>query len=353
MASFEKRSSGWTARFRFIENGKEKNIRLSGFATKKAAQEAVIAYEKEHIQTLSQNDEMTVETLCRAYLRDIAPTLKASTAKMLKSRINHHIINKLGDKKLINLKAIDLLKWQNDLSAQYKRGTVLAIRAALSAVLAYGSQYHDIDVNALKKVRFPKDNEIKGDMLVWAPDEFNRFIKCEENDKFVLFFKTLYYTGMRVGEALALSPSDIVGDIIKVNKSVTRHTGKGWDITTPKTISSIRNIRIPQSLADELHKKKGKFVFGGKAPMSDMTIRFHFDSAIKKAGVPRIRLHDLRHSHASYLISQGCSVVAVSKRLGHKSVKVTLDTYAHFMPEDEDKIIDALTNALGTKMGTK
>lgn len=67
-----------------------------------------------------------------------------------------------------------------------------------------------------------------------------------------------------------------------------------------------------------------------------------FDKAIAAAGVPRIRIHDLRHSCASLLISEGISIVAVSHRLGHKNIEQTLNTYSHMMPRDNDKMLAAL-----------
>lgn len=83
------------------------------------------------------------------------------------------------------------------------------------------------------------------------------------------------------------------------------------------------------------------------APFADRTVERVFHDASAAAGVPRIRVHDLRHSHASYLISTGCSIVAVSKRLGHCSVKQTLDTYSHALASDEVEVLSKLAEMDG------
>ena len=84
------------------------------------------------------------------------------------------------------------------------------------------------------------------------------------------------------------------------------------------------------------------FVFGGLVPISDQTLRRRFDYFADKAGVKKIRIHDLRHSHASLLINKGQNILIVSKRLGHSDITQTLNTYSHLMPNMQVEIIGAL-----------
>ena len=84
------------------------------------------------------------------------------------------------------------------------------------------------------------------------------------------------------------------------------------------------------------------FVFGGEVPVSDQTLRRRFDSYAQKAGVKKIRIHDLRHSHASLLINKGQNILIVSKRLGHSNITQTLNTYSHLMPNMQLEIVGAL-----------
>ena len=185
---------------------------------------------------------------------------------------------------------------------------------------------------------------------------------------------------MRKGEALALTWGDI--DFhrkeIKVAKSLNRKRPKkggdviltshpetpssfGWhvsktrsyEITTPKNRASYRQILMPNNLYDMTYEhyvqvkqdygfSNNIFVFGGEVPVSDQTLRRRFDSYAQKAGVKKIRIHDLRHSHASLLINKGQNILIVSKRLGHSNITQTLNTYSHLMPNMQLEIVGAL-----------
>lgn len=126
-----------------------------------------------------------------------------------------------------------------------------------------------------------------------------------------------------------------------------------YEITTPKNKASYRRVMMPKNLVDIISQYKIKceseyefnddfFVFGGKLPLVDQTIRRRLDSYAKKAGVKQIRIHDLRHSHASLLINKGQNILIVSKRLGHSDITQTLNTYSHLFPNVQKQIIDAI-----------
>ena len=87
---------------------------------------------------------------------------------------------------------------------------------------------------------------------------------------------------------------------------------------------------------------KDWFVFGGETPLSDQTIRRKMNNMSKIAGVKQIRVHDLRHSHASLLINNGHNIIIVAKRLGHSDIKQTLNTYSHLMPNIQSEIVESL-----------
>ncbi|MBR2871681.1 MAG: site-specific integrase [Clostridia bacterium] len=206
------------------------------------------------------------------------------------------------------------------------------------------------------------------------------YIILTTDKKHKLIFTSLYLTGMRKGEALALTWGDI--DFhrkeIKVAKSLNRKRPKkggdviltshpetpssfGWhvsktrsyEITTPKNRASYRQILMPNNLYDMTYEhyvqvkqdygfSNNIFVFGGEVPVSDQTLRRRFDSYAQKAGVKKIRIHDLRHSHASLLINKGQNILIVSKRLGHSNITQTLNTYSHLMPNMQLEIVGAL-----------
>ena len=345
MASYGKRPSGWTVVFRTIdEAGNERQKRLSGFATKKDAREAYEQYVNEHEPMKARAGSLrTVRELSEAYLRYPQPLVKESSFYEVSGRISRHILPTFGDKSPEKVTALELAAWQNNLIERFSRSSIVSLRAAFTAMWNYGMAFHSLRNNPWPAVRLPKDKSVPKEMQIWTPEEFETFLSAVDAPLWRLFFRTLFLTGLRKGEALALSPSDVRGVTLSVTKNITRKTGTGaYAVTTPKTRGSVRKITIPADLAEELHVQRGPFIFGGEAPFSDRTVERYFKDWIAQADVTPIRIHDLRHSHASFLISSGCSIVAVSKRLGHSSVKQTLDTYSHVMQTDEDDIQNAV-----------
>ena len=160
-------------------------------------------------------------------------------------------------------------------------------------------------------------------------------------------FMLLYWTGMRIGELLALTYEDIDLEkrIISISKSYQRLDGKDV-ITPPKTPKSNRKITIPPLLAEEL-KEYCSHLYGimpnermfrfTKSYMEHEIVR-----GIKETGVKRIRIHDLRHSHASLLVELGFQPLAIAERLGHEKIETTLNTYSHLYPNKQAELANRL-----------
>lgn len=356
MASYEKRPAGWSVRFRVIDTaGTERHMRLSGYATKREAREAYEKYMASHETPQSRSGSLrSVQELADAYLLYLRPLVKESTFYETSGRISRHILPTFGTEAPEKVSALELSQWQNDLIQRFSRPYLVSLRAAFTAMWNYGMAFHELRNNPWPAVRLPKDKSAPKEMQIWTPEEFETFLSAVDAPLWRLFFRTLFLTGLRKGEALALSPSDVRGSVLSVTKNISRKTGTGaYAVTTPKTRGSVRKITIPADLAEELRVQRGPYIFGGEAPFSDRTVERYFKDWIAAAGVHPIRIHDLRHSHASFLISSGCSIVAVSKRLGHSSVKQTLDTYSHVMQTDEDAIQATLSALdLGPDLGT-
>lgn len=186
---------------------------------------------------------------------------------------------------------------------------------------------------------------------IWTLEEFNKFIDCMDNIIYKNFFIILYNTGLRLGEAQALKWSDFSNGILNVSKSITRKTTSGnYEIKQTKTLSSIRKVTLGKNLSQYLEKYKEKekeffgfnedwFIFGRKNVLPLSSISNNKKKAIKLSGVKEIRIHDLRHSHASNLIASGVNIVAVSKRLGHSDINMTLKVYSHLMKKSEDELL--------------
>ncbi len=364
MPSYEqnKNSKLWSVRFREIDaTGETHQKRLSGFSTKKAAQYGYQDYlakkaEEEAARVNEQPEDpndMYFEILVNLYFRYEQGRVKNSTYYDIESKINRRILPAFKGLKIKEIKPIDVLEWQNKLLVELSTNYVSHLVGLLTAIYRYGEKYHDI-TNVMVKVDKPRNTDPRREMEIWTPEEFSRFIEGVEDPTYKMFFTTLYLTGCRRGEAAALTWSDVdlKKSSIKISKSVTKKSSTAaWELTTPKNASSNRTISIAPSLCKMLtdYKKQqlnkdpeAKFLFGGSRPLPERTTDRYFDSACLRANVKKIRLHDLRHSCASLLLSRGVSIVAVSRQLGHANVTQTLNTYAHLMPDDQSKTVAEL-----------
>jgi len=168
-------------------------------------------------------------------------------------------------------------------------------------------------------------------------------------DKPVSFyaFEMLYWCGIREGELLALTPADFDFEkgTVSISKSYQR-IDKQDIITTPKTPKSNRIIQMPDFLVDEMQDYIGQLY---KIQPNDrlFVISKHYlhnemDRGAKTAGIKRIRIHDIRHSHISLLIDMGFSAVAIADRVGHESIDITY-RYAHLFPSTQLEMADKLS----------
>ena len=167
-------------------------------------------------------------------------------------------------------------------------------------------------------------------------------------DKPVSFyaFEMLYWCGIREGELLALTAADFdfEKETVRINKSYQRLHGEDV-ITTPKTKKSNRIIKMPKFLCEEMQEYLG-MIYGLKKKDRIFTVtksylHHEMDRGAEAAGVKRIRIHDLRHSHISLLIDMGFSAVAIADRVGHESIDITYQ-YAHLFPSKQTEMADRL-----------
>ena len=369
MASYEKsKASGlWSVRFREnLPDGRELNKRLSGFKTKKDAHHAYEDYlinkenETDEEATSKQEDktplDMTFTDLTEKYFTFQKSRLKDASYYDLTMKVKDKILPHLGDKTFKEITPLTILEWQETMSG-YSYKYQKNIFTHLVGIYNFADKYFDIP-NIMNKVDRPRNLEEKKEMLFWTPNEFATFITAVERPDYNIFFKFLYLSGCRRGEALALNWDDVDFDkcTVKISKSVAYKVGekgKPYQITTPKNVGSNRTVHLPASFFAELQSyrtwqtqntKVQNFVFGGENPLPPTSIDRNLTCAAEKAGVKRIRVHDLRHSCASYLIHKGVTIVGVSHHLGHSSTKQTLDTYSHLLPDDNSMIVRALAD---------
>lgn len=358
-------SMKWSIRFRFInQEGKEVQKRLSGFSTKRECQEEYekfIANAKKFEKKGNQLLDLKFSQLYDEFLEFEKKRIKESSYFALTNKCNLHILPYFKDFLVKDISSKDILNWQNSID-KYSYKHKSNIRTYLSSILNYADKYYKIP-NQLKFVDSFRRGQSKKEMLVWSPEEFINFIDNVNDFKYKVFFYSLFYTGTRKGEMLATTwrDWDIDKKILNIDKTLTTKTfNNKYQITLPKNNSSIRQLSIPDILINMIIEYKKQFYESNEDDLvfklSETSIDRHKKNACKLAKVKEIRIHDFRHTHASFLISQGVSIVAVAKRLGHSNIEQTLNTYSHLMKSEDIKTVEALNTAfknLGTNLGTK
>lgn len=355
MASYEKVGDTWTVRYReYQSDGSTKNVRKSGFARKRDAQdyfESIKSQIKKRNEQINSPAHILFEDMVGAWYDYKRGRTKESSFYTARGKVEKHIVPAFSGRYFDEVTVRDIFAWQEALGASglsysYRVG----LRGFLASIYKYAARYCEA-MNIIDRVEPPRNTDPPREMHFWTREQFRTFIEKVDDPTYALLFRTLYVTGCRKGEAFALTWDDFdpVACTLSISKSITRKTdGGAYAVTTPKNTSSVRTVDFPSSLVSALLSHRSgspddaRFIFGCDRPLAEKTVTRAFDKAIAAAGVPRIRIHDLRHSCASLLISEGISIVAVSKRLGHKNIEQTLNTYSHMMPRDNEKMLAAL-----------
>jgi integrase len=202
-------------------------------------------------------------------------------------------------------------------------------------------------------------------MKTWSADELRRFVNGVHTDRLFALWLTIASTGLRRGEALGLKWSDIDLDAarISVQRSLVSvgykpmlsepKTARGrrsiaLDRTTVSALIAHRRAQIEERLAWGPAYEDGDFVFCREngSPIHPERLTKSFEAHVRKIGLPRIRLHDLRHTHATLALAAGIHPKVVSERLGHSSIAITLDTYSHAIPALQEEAAERIASLL-------
>lgn len=353
---FRKNSNGWYFRMRVKdENGNSKLKRFSGFKTKTEAKKVYLKYKSEPYRETSNElfRNLITKWFDTVYKNSVAET----TAETRWYSIRKHILPHFGNVPInkITTKTIDEFYYKK-LDEGLSPKTIKDFHNTLRNVFNQGVKWSLVVNNPVLNATPPKIE--KKEMKIWNKEETDRFINYilgKENEAFYLL---AIYTGMRRGELLGLKWEDIDFENrkIRIQRSLARITGKGLVLGDVKTRNSRRTISIPPFVVASLKRHKEQqedrkrklqgiyndqdMVFtsyNGNFKDPDNILR-EFKSHIKKAGVPEITLHDLRHLHSTMLLKIGINPKIVSERLGHSSIDVTMDIYSHVTPDMQEDV---------------
>ena len=335
MPVFKNENNGtWYVMARYVNwKGERKQKCKRGFATKKEAQEWERIFQLQN----SSDMDMSFEAFTELYIRDMKSRLKENTWLTKEHIIRTKILPYFGKLKISEISTKEVIAWQNEMLAYrdekkkpYSQTYLKTLHNQLSAIFNHAVRYYELRSNPAAKAGNMGSEEHK-EMLFWTKEEYKKF-SFEMMDKPVSFyaFEMLYWCGIREGELLALTAADFdfEKETVRINKSYQRLHGEDV-ITTPKTKQEY--LQMLYGL-----KKKDRIFTVTKS-----YLHHEMDRGAKAAGVKRIRIHDLRHSHISLLIDMGFSAVAIADRVGHESIDITYQ-YAHLFPSKQTEMADRL-----------
>ena len=328
------------------------------FKTLKEATNEEAIYKLKVQQNAICTNSVTFEQVINEYLLSKEKTTKKQT--LLKNKVYAKYLEQL---KPVKVNDFDITKYrlfkkmieELNFTSEYSN----RLQNFLKSIIVYSNKYYNTSDTIVKLFEPFKDvNKQKKELDFFTYEEYKKFDSVIDNFMHHVFFETLYFMGIRQGEAQALIWNDIDFEKkeLNINKTLTtKIKGEKWTISTPKTKNSARILPIPKNLLNDLKALKLEvqkfkdyedswFVFGNSNCFPETTIQKNKNKYCKLAKIKQIRVHDFRHSTASLLINKGASIALVSKYLGHSNISITLNTYTHMYKSELEQISNVLDN---------
>ncbi len=343
--------------------GRKQQKKKRGFKTKREAK----AWEDNFLANESRLPETIFKDVISQYLDDTKDKIAPSTLTYKKQVIEVYIMPVFGEIEICKITPEMVLSWQKDLmktpcrkrkAQKLSPTTVNHITAQLSAIFNYAVKYYNVSKNPVSII-----DRLKGEsktMDFWEVNQFKRALTWISNPEMHLIFQMLFFGGFRISELLALTPGDLQKNerAVFINKTYKLDDGK-WIKGPPKSKNSTRLVALPDFLWDELesfvrrqyHLNQNMDIF----TVSRSTIRARLEYIAEQTSLPRIRIHDLRHSHVSYLINLGFTIYEIADRIGDTPTVVER-IYSHMYQSRRLEIADRIqrenseNNDISTKL---
>ena len=348
----DEKTNTWMVYYRVTDwKGDRKQSTKRGFQTKRDA----LAWEREFLNKTQADLNMTFASFVDTYTVDMKNRIKENTWHTKEHIIRTKILPYFGKRKISDIQPRDIIAWQNEMikgrdknGKKYSPVYLKTLHNQLSAIFNHAVKFYGLKENPAAKVGNMGKARSR-EMLFWTQEEYQKFAFAIM-DKPVSYyaFEMLYWCGIREGELLALTAGDFDFErgTVTINKSYQRIDGRDV-ITEPKTPKSNRVIKMPDFLIEEIKEYLSKLYGLQKSDrvfnITKNYLHREMTRGADEAGVKRIRIHDLRHSHISLLIEMGYSAVAIADRVGHESINITYN-YAHLFPSTQTDMADKLNN---------
>lgn len=363
------KGSTWTFQFAVPRGEGRRFITKGGFRTKKEAEAALAEALADHGRSPTASVEPSKLPLARYLTEEWLPTLhglKPTTRRGYRVLVDAYIVPGLGDVRLCDLTAGQVAKFYEQLRTSGRKrpkkdgsrglsdSTVHHVHVAMSAALGHAVEAGLLRISPIsqlpKKARPKVRSEQRPEMTVWSVDECQQFLAVAADHRLGPVYELDLNTGLRRGELVALrwANVDLEAKVLAVRRNsavvdyeIVEGTPKGnrartvdLDDGTVAALRAHRRRQLEERLAwGEAWQEHGLvFTKEDGSPLHPQTLLWHLRKISAAAGVPRVRLHDLRHTHATLGLAAGVPAKVMQERLGHSSVQITLDLYAHVLP---------------------
>lgn len=306
--------------------------------------------EAKMLQDNTMDSTMLYSKLSKLYLEHKSISLKSSSIRSLQSKFNFMVLPYFGNIRVDQINNKMIMTWHRTLLEKgYSNSSMEIAQGIFKAALEYAVKCNFLLKNPYTIDHIKNTAEIKKSVETISIQDFSKFLSVIENEDYIALYKVLFWVGLRIGEALALTFDDIDFDnnTIRISRTYNQVERRS---TTPKTKSSYRVIKMNQIVKDALYQRQERyrkcygfdsdcFVFGFMTPYPYSTIKHWHNKYTKESGLPYFKIHSLRHSCVSVLISLGVKPLQIAKRMGH-SVNMINTVYGHLFPEDDQFIAD-------------
>ena len=300
-------------------------------------------------------EKVILKDVINNYINYVSLYVKPTTRLNIDRNIKKHILPYLN-KNIYEINNHDIIQWQNMIKKLgYSNSFNNNVYCILQDLLNYLHLNYKIEKITINRKVLKSYKIINKEKEIWNIKDFKKFINVIDNYMYKVLFITLFKTGLRKGELLALTFNDIDKYSINVNKTITKELFNGKRlIMNPKTTNSVRNIQIDFILYHQIMNlkkiyikkygsfKKDYYIFGGIKPIATTTLDRYKNKYCDQAHVKRIGIHAIRHSHATLLYNHNVDIKTIQHRLGHSNINTTLNIYIHCDKKNEKRVIKTL-----------
>ncbi len=339
----------------------------SGFATQKECQAAMnkllVAVEQHNYSAPTKAS--VKEYLTKEWLPAVKATIRPSTYNSYVQHVDCHIVPHIGTVKLQKLSGSQVNALYAKLAETGRKNgktglspmTIHHVHACLHKACKDAVRWGHISRNPLDAADPPrKKSDGTKEMRTWTKEQVKAFLGAMQDERLCSLWHTIAMTGMRRGESIGLrwSDVDLEGGRLSVRRALIPN-GREVIVSEPKTVKGRRVIALDPGTVEVLKAQAARqldeqkewdeawvetglvFTLENGAALDPESVSRYWRQAVKKAMLPQIRLHDLRHTHATLALQAGIHPKVVSERLGHATISITLDTYSHAIPAMQEE----------------